>query len=108
MEHQKKDRSRLLYPLATPGRCAGLEGQDGAAPILVDRFKFKNLRRKAATDKAKATSIKEASEMLDYGDEATTRKHYIRDEAIKPNKVRPVRGKFWTRNDEEVGRDAEI
>jgi Phage integrase family len=75
---------KLLRKLTRPGR-------DGAAPILADRFKFKNLRRKAATDKAKATSIKEASEMLDHANESTTRKHYIGDEAIKPNKVKPVR-----------------
>ena len=66
-------------------------GKGGGGPALPERFKFKNLRRKAATDKAKATSIAEASQMLDHADEKTTRKHYIGEAAVKPNKVRPVR-----------------
>ena len=75
---------RLMRKLSRPGK-------DGAPAALESRFKFKNLRRKAATDKAKATSVAEASQMLDHASEATTRKHYIGQEAMKPKKVRPVR-----------------
>lgn len=75
---------KLMRKLARPGK-------NGEPPQLGQRFKFKNLRRKAATDKAMATSIAEASHMLDHASESTTRKHYIGDGAIKPKKVKPVR-----------------
>jgi integrase len=75
---------KLIIKLTRPGK-------RGEPPKLGAAFIFKNLRRKAATDKAIATSVAEASQMLDHADEKTTRKHYIGEAAIKPKKVRPVR-----------------
>lgn len=75
---------KLMRKLSRPGK-------GGSTPRLPERFKFKNLRRRAATEKAKATSVAEAAAMLDHADEKTTRKHYISNDAIKPNKVKPVR-----------------
>lgn len=75
---------KLVMKLARPGK-------NGEPPQLGEAFKFKNLRRKAATAKAIATSVAEASEMLDHASVKTTEKHYIGEAGIKPKKVKPVR-----------------
>jgi integrase len=66
-------------------------GKNGAPPILAERFKFRDLRRKAATAKAIATTEEEAQDLLAHSDIKTTRKHYLGAGTRKPKKVRPVR-----------------
>lgn len=66
-------------------------GKDGSPPILAERFKFRDLRRKAATDKAIATTEEEAQQLLAHSDVKTTRKHYLAPRAEKPRRVKPVR-----------------
>lgn len=59
--------------------------------VLAERFKFRDLRRKAATDKALATTEEEAQQLLAHSDVKTTRKHYIAPRGVKPKRVKPVR-----------------
>lgn len=59
--------------------------------VLAERFKFRDLRRKSATDKAIATSEEEAQQLLAHSDLKTTQKHYIAPRGVKPKRVRPVR-----------------
>jgi integrase len=70
-------------------RKATRPGRNGAPPILEERFKFRDLRRKAATAKALATTEDEAKDLLGHTDVKTTRKHYLGER--KPKKVTPVR-----------------
>lgn len=66
-------------------------GKNGEPPILAERFKFRDLRRKSATDKAIATSEEEAQQLLAHSDLKTTQKHYIAPRGVKPKRVKPVR-----------------
>lgn len=72
-------------------RKATRPGKNGEPPALAERFKFRDLRRKSATDKAIATSEEDAQQLLAHSDIKTTRKHYIAPRGVKPKKVRPVR-----------------
>lgn len=57
--------------------------------VIEARFKFHDLRAKAATEKALETTDEEAQELLGHVDVKTTRRNYIRRQ--KPKKVTPVR-----------------
>lgn len=56
---------------------------------IAQRFKFHDLRAKAATDKADETDEVQAQELLGHADIKTTRRNYIRHR--KPRRVTPVR-----------------
>ncbi len=63
-------------------------GKKGEPPVLASRFKFHDLRAKAATDKADAGTVKDAQELLGHQIEKTTR-IYVRHH--KPTRAKPVR-----------------
>jgi hypothetical protein len=62
-----------------------------ASGVLAQRFKFKHLRKKAATDVAEQRGEVEASKLLAHSDPKVTRKNYIQPRGRKPVKARPVR-----------------
>jgi integrase len=55
------------------------------------RFKFRDIRAKAATDKAIETDELEAQKLMGHTDISTTRKHYIKARGRKPVRAKPVR-----------------
>jgi len=57
--------------------------------VIESRYKFHDLRAKAATDKADQTTDQEASDLLGHASVRTTQRNYIRHR--KPKKVTPVR-----------------
>lgn len=69
-------------------RKATLPGKDGGPPILAARFKFHDLRAKAATEKADRETDEEAQKLLGHREVKTTR-GYIRHK--KPTRAKPVR-----------------
>jgi integrase len=72
---------RLMRKATAPGR-------NGEPPALAARFKFHDLRAKAATDKADLETDEEAQKLLGHREVKTTR-GYIRHK--KPTRARPVR-----------------
>lgn len=72
-------------------RRATAPGKKGEPPALARRFKFKHLRKKAATDVAEQQGETEAQKLLAHSDVKVTRKNYIQPRGRKPVKARPVR-----------------
>jgi hypothetical protein len=66
-------------------------GKHGEPPVLAKRYKFKHLRKKAATDVAEQRDEVEAQKLLAHSDVKVTRKNYIQPRGRKPVKARPVR-----------------
>jgi integrase len=64
-------------------------GPNGEPPALAKRFKFHDLRAKAATEKAEQGTDKDAQDLLAHQDIKTTPRNYIRRR--KPTKATPVR-----------------
>lgn len=63
-------------------------GRNGEPAALAARFKFHDLRAKAATDKADLETDEEAQKLLGHREVKTTR-GYIRHK--KPTRAKPVR-----------------
>jgi len=72
-------------------RKATAPGKNGAPPILAKRFKFKHLRKKAATDVAEQRGEVAAQNLLAHSDPKVTRKNYIQPRGRKAVKATPAR-----------------
>lgn len=72
-------------------RKATAPGPAGKPPVLARRFKFKHLRKKAATDVAEQQGELEAQKLLAHSDVKVTRKNYIQPRGRKPVRAKPVR-----------------
>lgn len=72
-------------------RKATSKGKHGEPPALAKRYKFKHLRKKAATDVAEQRDEVEAQKLLAHSDVKVTRKNYIQPRGRKPVKATPVR-----------------
>jgi hypothetical protein len=72
-------------------RRATSAGKNGEAPVLARRYKFKHLRKKAATDVAEQRGPEAAADLLAHSDVKTTLKNYIQPRGRKPKKATPAR-----------------
>lgn len=72
-------------------RKATSPGKNGEPPVLARRWKWKHLRKKAATDVAEQRGDEAAQKLLAHSDVKVTRKNYIQPRGRKPVKARPAR-----------------
>lgn len=72
-------------------RRATSPGKNGEPPVLAKRYKFKHLRKKAATDVAEQRGPEAARDLLAHTDVKVTKKNYIQPRGRKPVKARPAR-----------------
>lgn len=72
-------------------RRATAPGKNGEPPALAKRYKFKHLRKKAATDVAEQQGEVAAQHLMAHSDLKVTRKNYIQPRGRKPVKGTPVR-----------------
>ncbi len=76
---------RLMVKATSPG-------PNGEPPALARRFKFHDLRAKAAEDLAEEAGEEEAQKLLGHENLRTTRRNYLnRRRKEKPILARPVR-----------------
>jgi hypothetical protein len=66
-------------------------GRNNETPILAKRYKFKHLRKKAATDVSEQRGPEAARDLLAHVDVKTTLGNYIQPRGIKPKRAKPAR-----------------
>jgi hypothetical protein len=64
---------------------------NGEPPILARRYKFKHLRKKAATDVSEQRGPEAARDLLAHSNVKTTLGNYIQPRGIKPKRAKPAR-----------------
>lgn len=72
-------------------RRATSKGKNGEPAALARRYKFKHLRKKAATDVAEQRGVEAAQALLAHSDPKVTDKNYIQPRGRKPKKATPAR-----------------
>ena len=64
---------------------------NGEPPILARRYKFKHLRKKAATDVSEQRGPEAAADLLAHSSVKTTLGNYIQPRGIEPKRAKPAR-----------------